>query len=171
MEIRNEPGGCRAARSGMVAFLDGELSPLEAASIERHIADCRRCTAYKAGLEATLGAVNVAYRARNSGIVDDVLLRIQRETEPVREAEPKQRRRLAISQTATIDKQPPSETRMPLDEVRAMRGDVVALHAEIGELRRQLVAVRGTVARFPPRPSAPLLFPFSPAADRLPGDR
>jgi hypothetical protein len=67
---------------------------------------------------------------------------------------------------AAYPPEPPTEIQQLIDEVRALRSGIATLHAEMADLRRQIATVRGSVATIPPRPSARLLFPFAPAADR-----
>ena len=46
---------CTAMRSGISAYLDGELAAPECAAIEAHCAGCPGCAALVAGLRKTVG--------------------------------------------------------------------------------------------------------------------
>lgn len=46
---------CKAMRSGISAYLDGELAAPECAAIEAHCAGCQSCASLVEGLRQTVG--------------------------------------------------------------------------------------------------------------------
>src|SRR5882757_7711975 len=46
------PSDCQSARESISAGLDGELSELEVAGLDKHLRDCAECTAFAAQLHA-----------------------------------------------------------------------------------------------------------------------
>lgn len=59
-------GPCERAREWSSLQLDGELSELEQALLQKHLATCARCSAFDAGLRASTELVRTAPVARPS---------------------------------------------------------------------------------------------------------
>ena len=53
-------GDCRALLNQIFGYLDGELSPGDAAALEGHLADCHCCGPFARGLRDTMIACRVA---------------------------------------------------------------------------------------------------------------
>jgi predicted anti-sigma-YlaC factor YlaD len=60
------PGPCDRAREWSSLRLDGELSELEEALLDKHLDSCAPCAAFDAGLRTTTDAVRTAPAARPS---------------------------------------------------------------------------------------------------------